>query len=242
MGRRAVTASGRGGDIPGKEKEVPETGIYLICFLVLAGAVNAGNVERGGAQMTGKRKEMTAGAAKAILQDKDRRLEGIERKVMLLQKEMMSLKDDGDGLILAAAMPPKLLGMPPGRRGHMDNADVLLRYYRQRQQRMEEISAQIWELSEETEEIRRLWSCFLALPEPYYEILEGMYVAKRLYTDIEKSYGYSHSVFENKRKEGLDLLVEMFKSEYSSLELMRAAHLWDKKKREGSRRRDAASR
>lgn len=181
--------------------------------------------------MPGKRKEMTAGAAKAILQDKDRRLEGIDRKVKLLHKEMLSLKDDGDGLILAAAMPPKLLGMPPGGGGHMDNADVLLRYYRRRQQRMEEISAQIWELSEEAEEIRRLWNCFLALPEPYYGILEGLYVGKELYADVEKSYGRSHSVFENTRKDGLNLLMEMFKSGYSNLELMEITHLWDKRKK-----------
>lgn len=180
--------------------------------------------------MTGQRKEIAAEAAKAILQDKDERLEGIDRKFVLLQEELWKLEDGDSGLILASAMPSKTLWAPPGGGKFMDNTDVVLRYHRQKQQRIEEILFQLWELSEEADEIRRLWNCFLALPEPYYGILHRLYVEKELYAEVEKGSGHGHGWFEKRRKEGLALMVGMFNSGYSSLELMEASHLWDKKK------------
>ena len=89
---------------------------------------------------------------------------------------------------------------------------MVLRYYRQKQQRIEEILFQLWELSEEADEIRRLWNCFLALPEPYYGILHRLYVEKELYAAVENGSGHGHDWFEKRRKEGLALMVGMHKT------------------------------
>ena len=166
---------------------------------------------------------MTTEKARQILKDRDRMLEGIHHKMMLLYEELEGLEGDG-GLLEAAAMPGRSAeGLPKGGGRHTDNLDVLERYYRQIEERAEEIRIQMWRLSEEAEDIRRLWSCFFALREPYYGILYELYVKKELYAAVEASYGYSHSVFENRRKEGLGMLVEMWGSRMGILELREMA-------------------
>lgn len=167
---------------------------------------------------------LTAEEAQKLLSEKGRQLEGIQHKMRLLYHELEEL-DDSDDLLKAAAIPARPASGVSGGGRHADNLDVLERYYRQRQERGMEIREQMWRLSEQEEDIRRLWGCFLALQEPYYGILEGLYVDKRLYADVEKSWGYSHSVFEKTRKEGLRLLADMFNSSYTSVELIRMGGL-----------------
>lgn len=171
-----------------------------------------------------RERRMTAEEAQRILSEKDRRLEGISHKMRLLYQEMEGLEDSKD-ILEAAAIPARPASRISGGGGHKDNLDVLERYYRRRSERGTEIREQMWRLSEEEEDTRRLWGCFLALQEPYYGILEGLYVDKRLYADVEKSWGYSHSVFEKTRKEGLRLLADMFNSSYTSVELIRMGGL-----------------
>ena len=173
--------------------------------------------------------KMTPGRAKEILQNKDRMLTGIDRKVGLLCGELCGHGED-EGILAAAAMPGRMYGMPVSGRVHGDNTDVLLRYYRQKTQRQKEIRLRLCELSRESEEILRLWDCFLALPEPYYGILHELYVEKKLYTEVEAGLRFGHSRFERTRKEGLELAVYMFNSGNDGLELMRAASLWEKRK------------
>lgn len=173
--------------------------------------------------------KMTPGRAKEILQNKDRMLTGIDRKVGLLCGELCGHGED-EGILAAAAMPGRMYGMPVSGRVHGDNTDVLLRYYRQKTQRQKEIRLRLCELSRESEEILRLWDCFLALPEPYYGILHELYVEKKLYTEVEAGFRFGHSRFERTRKEGLELAVYMFNSGNDGLELMRAASLWEKRK------------
>lgn len=209
MGRRAVTASGCSVCVVGEE----------LC-VDMGGRGNMMFVEEG---------KMTPGRAKKILQNKDRMLTGIDRKVGLLCGELCGTGED-EGILEAAAMPGRMYGMPSGGRTYGDNTDVLLRYYRQKVQRHKEIKLRLCELSRESEEILRLWDCFLALPEPYYGILYELYVEKKLYTEVEAGFRFGHSWFERTRKEGLELAAYMFNSGNDGLELMQAASLWEKRK------------
>lgn len=167
----------------------------------------------------GKR-NMTPERACQILKEKDKRIECIHSKMMLLYTEMKNQEKRSDSLIMATALPARPTeGMPRGS-GHSDNLDVLYRYYRQKEENGTEIRMQMWRLSEEEEEIRRLWNCFLVIPEPFYGILCNLYVKKELYAVAQAAFGYSHRMFENKRKEGLELLTLLFNSKYTSLELI----------------------
>lgn len=180
-------------------------------------------------QTINSRRQITAEEAKKMLMDKDRDLLAIDKKMNLLYDEMM--KSENDEFIRAAAMPGKpvdVLRLGSGSR--VDNMDILLRYNKQKQERLGEIRVQMWKLSEEAEDIRRLWNCFLALREPYYSILHELYVKKELYAVVQCSSGFSHRIFEERRKEGLCLLADMFSSGYSTLELMEMAGQKEKTK------------
>lgn len=163
---------------------------------------------------------MTPERACLLLKEKNRKLESIQNKMEMLYKEMKNQDRRSDSLLQAVALPAKPTGGMPRGSGHSDNMDVLLRYYRQKKEHGAEIRMQMWRLSEEEEEIRRLWNCFLILQEPYFGILCNLYVKKELYAVAQAAYGYSHRIFENKRKEGLEILAELFNSEYTSLELI----------------------
>jgi hypothetical protein len=168
------------------------------------------------------RRTMSAERAKEILANKEQKMENIQRKMTLLCQEMAQMERPNE-LLEAAALPGRR-EMATGDRGEFpDGLKVLERYYRQRQERGREIRLLLGHLSGETQEIWRLWNCFLALQEPYYGILDGLYVKKELYTSVEASSGYSHRMFEKHRKEGLERLSNLFNSPYSSSELLEQA-------------------
>lgn len=173
-----------------------------------------------------RNKKITPEKAKEILANKDQKLEDIHNKLALLYKEIERLEQP-DELMEAAALPSKTVKMVcRWGNGHSDTYGILKRFYRQRKERGTEIRMQLWKLSEEEEDIRRLWGCFFVLQEPYYGILYDLYVKKELYAAAETEFGYSHRMFEKRRKEGLELLADMFNSPYSILQLMELAPAW----------------
>lgn len=192
---------------------------------ILEGGVGTVAHETGG-ERAGSKKKITAKEALEMLKGMEDGLEAIDKKMSMLYRELGRLEGT-DELLDAVALPAQYAGMPRGGGGHADNLDVLLRYYRQKRERREEIRMQMWRLSEEAESIRRVWGCFLALPEPYYGILHSLYVERKLYRVTEMEFGRSHRMFEQKRSEGLKRLAEMYNSGYSSLELMEMGCLHD---------------
>lgn len=168
--------------------------------------------------MEKQRNNITADQAKQMLIDKDRDLLAIDKKINLLYKEMMQSEDE---LLRVAALPSKPAGIAQfGSGGHKDNFDVLERYKKQKRERSEEIRMQMWMLSEKADNIRQLWNCLMAIDEPFYSILYELYVKKELYAVVQCSSGYSHRIFEENRKKGLDLLAMMYNSGYNAIELM----------------------
>lgn len=172
-----------------------------------------------------KRREITVERTKEILANRVQKLQDIHRKIELLYRELEQL-EQADELMAAAAMPARTVEITAGQGEHADNLAILNRFYRQRKERGLEIRLQMRRLSEDAEDIRRLWSCFFVLEEPYYGILYELYVKRELYTSAEAAFGYSHRMFEKRRKEGLELLANLFNSPYSSLELMELASVW----------------
>lgn len=175
--------------------------------------------ERCGKPYGRRERQITVEKAKEILNNREQKLKDIDKKMELLYEELLQLEQPNE-LMAAAALPAKTVKMVRERGEYADNFSILDRFYRQRKARRMEIRFQMWKLSEEAEDIRRLWGCFFVLQEPYYGILYDLYVKKELYAAAEAAFGYSHRIFEKKRKEGLELLTNMFNSPYSSLELM----------------------
>lgn len=173
----------------------------------------------------GRKRTLTAEEAKDILMNRKQKLEDIGKKIALLCEENGVL-EKADELLKAAALPAREVNGVAEQVRYGDNLMILNRFYRQRRERRMEIRMQIWKLSREIEEIRRLWSCFFLLQEPYYGILHELYIKKELYAVTEASFGLSHRMFEKRRREGLERLAAMFNSPHGSLKMMEMDYPW----------------
>ena len=154
---------------------------------------------------------------KDILRTYPDKIENIRKKMLSLYKETES-----EEVLSAVALPPiNMSGMPGGKGNHKDLSDVLLAYKQQLYKRNEEVREMMWELTAEDEMVRRVWACFHVLDDPYYSVLNALYVENQLYAAVENSFGVSHKTFEKYRKDGIELLIRFYESGDSVSDLMR---------------------
>lgn len=129
--------------------------------------------------------------------------------------------DNSVEMMQAAAFPKESLTGMPGKKGeHHDIGDVYLRYLRSMYDRNEELRKMMWYLSDEEDSIQRLWTCFYALPDPFYTIIKHLYVDKELYQTVEKEFEWSHRTFERYRRDAMELLIKLYHSEMSVSQLI----------------------
>lgn len=169
-------------------------------------------------------------AVKDILQNREKKIDNIHRKMISLYQEL----ERNDEVLETVAYPKtELSGMSGGKRNHKDLGDVLLQYNRQICNRNEEIRKIMWELVEEEDSISRLWACFYALNDPFYSILNALYVENQLYQAVENNFDMSHKTFEKYRQRGIELLLLFYNSDESIAKLMRSYSKEKTDKRQG---------
>ena len=169
-------------------------------------------------------------AVKDILQNREKKIDNIHRKMISLYQEL----ERNDEVLETVAYPKtELSGMSGGKGTHKDLGDVLLQYNRQICNRNEEIRKIMWELVEEEDSISRLWACFYALNDPFYSILNALYVENQLYQAIENNFDMSHKTFEKYRQRGIELLLLFYNSDESIAKLMRSYSKEKTDKRQG---------
>ena len=64
-----------------------------------------------------------------------------------------------------------------------------------------------WELILKEQLIEQVWDAYMHLEEPYYSIVNRMYIQGMLYATVERESGWSRQVFEKKRKKGIGLML-----------------------------------
>lgn len=161
--------------------------------------------------------ELTEQKVKSILRHKKEKLKNIREKRL----QLYEMIEDTDSVLISSALPsPKLSALPTGKGTHKDMGDVLLNYQAELRKRNKELRSILWQLSEEEEGIIRTWTCFCALPEPYYGILKALYVDNQLYQAVEQDFGHSHKTFEQYRKKGIDTIIRYYESEMSVSRLL----------------------
>lgn len=169
-------------------------------------------------------------AVKDILQNREKKIDNIHRKMISLYQEL----ERNDEVLETVAYPKtELSGMSGGKGNHKDLGDVLLQYNRQICNRNEEIRKIMWELVEEEDSISRLWACFYALNDPFYSILNALYVENQLYQAVENNFDMSHKTFEKYRQRGIELLLLFYNSDESIAKLMRSYSKEKTDKRQG---------
>ena len=164
-----------------------------------------------------KMTKMTEDRVKNILRFRNSKLKNIHHKMISLYEDA----NDTDSVLETVALPAQNISGMPGARGeHKDLGNVLINYQNELYRRNAEIREMMWALSQEEQSINRVWACFHVLEEPYYDIIRRLYVVGELYQTVEHESGLTHSYFDKKRMEGLQLIIEYYESGESISNLM----------------------
>lgn len=164
-----------------------------------------------------KMTKMTEDRVKNILRFRNSKLKNIHQKMISLYEDA----NDTDSVLETVALPAQNISGMPGARGeHKDLGNVLINYQNELYWRNAEIREMMWALSQEEQSINRVWACFHVLEEPYYDIIRRLYVVGELYQTVEHESGLTHSYFDKKRMEGLQLIIEYYESGESISNLM----------------------
>ena len=164
-----------------------------------------------------KMTKMTEDRVKNILRFRNSKLKNIHQKMISLYEDA----NDTDSVLETVALPAQNISGMPGARGeHKDLGNVLISYQNELYRRNAEIREMMWALSQEEQSINRVWACFHVLEEPYCDILRRLYVVGELYQTVEHESGLTHSYFDKKRMEGLQLIIEYYESGESISKLM----------------------
>lgn len=154
---------------------------------------------------------------KDVLRNRDEKIRTIHEKMANLYQEAGK-----DAVLQNIALPAQnLTGMPGAKGNHKDLSDVLLAYQKQYARRNAELREVLWELSDEEEQIYRIWGCFNALDNPFYSILDRLYVKGEKYQSVEQEMGICHNTFENNRAQAVKLIMMHYESELSIAEIIR---------------------
>ena len=171
--------------------------------------------------------KISEAAVKDILRNREKKIENIHKKMYSLHKELEST----DEVLEAAALPAvKSDGMPGSHGTHQDLSDVYITYQKQLKDRNEEIRKIMWALVEEEERISRVFACYYALDDPYYSILNAIYVENQLYQSVENDFEMSHKTFEKNRQHAILLIIKFYESGESIADLMNRYKTTDTKR------------
>lgn len=79
-----------------------------------------------------------------------------------------------------------------------------------------ELDALLDELYVEETKILEVWDCHMTLPEPYFTIVDKLYIKGFTYKQVEMESGYSHQPFENNRKNALLMIQSRYEQREST--------------------------
>ena len=149
---------------------------------------------------------MTEQKVKEILRNREVLLTSIHQKMLTIEQDMAKTDD----MIQTMSLPTSFLsGMPKeGSAKQKDLSDVYGNYEKILKQRNEDYKTMFLELIVQEQMIEQVWNAYMRLEEPYYSIINKMYVQSMLYATVESESGWSRQVFEKKRKKGIQLIVD----------------------------------
>ena len=167
--------------------------------------------------------QVTEERIKMILSKREKMLRDINEKVILLIKDLDRIDDD---LIAEKSIHAVSINMMPSAKGGVkkDLSDLIIKLQRDREERKNELYKMIRLLSDQEYMINRVWACFLALDDPYYTMLNQLYVENDLYEAVRQQFDMSPTTFERHRKKALTLIAEYVDSQLSVSEIMRMSH------------------
>lgn len=160
--------------------------------------------------------EITEDMIKNILRNKDSLINTIHKKMHMLNTDIYRKNDI---LVSVSLQSKRISDMPKSFGDYKDIHDVYERYEKKVEEQKYEFQIQFWNLAEAEEMIERVWLCFMALGEPYFSVLETMYVKNEKYMSTQENSGMSNQTFNKKRKKGIEMIIKLYNSDISEVQL-----------------------
>lgn len=178
--------------------------------------------------------KITENEVKKILKNKETMINSLRGKFFSVRHDLMQQRE----VIEMVCLSSPISGVAGPKGSHKDLTDVYEKYQDTLTRRRIEYKALLRQLVRQEERINRVWEAFLALEEPYYGILNALYVHNRLYSDVESCSGLSHRIFEEKRKEGIRQIIRLFESD-SNISVMLLMKEREKEQKKQNKKRQA---
>lgn len=153
---------------------------------------------------------------KDVLRNRKNKINSIHRKMNYLTSDI-DLKNEI--LTSICLRSQRLSDLPKARGRKKDMSDVYEAYQKSFEEQKYEIQEQFWKLVEQEDMIERVWQCFLALEEPYFSILEAIYVKQEKYEVVLEESGLSNQPFNEKRRHGIEAIIMLYNSDFSMHQL-----------------------
>lgn len=168
---------------------------------------------------------ITEDKVKEILKTREQMKADIRKKMYAINRDLFQ----NDELYELVSYPSAEVSDMPRRKGwHKDLGDILINYKKVIEERKVQYQGLLWNLIAQEESIERVWIAFQVLSEPYYSTLYELYVKRNKYEVAQQESGYSLKAFEKHRKNGINLIIQIYDSEQSILEL---EHIADSNKK-----------
>lgn len=154
-----------------------------------------------------KRYYITDADVKEFLRNKEQIIDSCKEKIINIKKDL----ENNNEMIEAVSLSSKpITDMPKGNGGIIDLSSTFERYEKKLKEREEEYKELLWYVMAKEEAVRRVWACLYLLNDPYYWIMNKLYVEGNLYAAVEYDYGKSHKQFETKRKEAIESILDLY--------------------------------
>lgn len=106
-----------------------------------------------------------------------------------------------------------------GGNSRKDLSDVLEHVTAYKRQHVQVLVSEMHTLIREEEALQRIYYCFFALPDKNREVLEELYVRKKLWKEVEADLKLSHTVVSGQRLEGMRMIKSLYDSDLTIAQL-----------------------
>lgn len=95
---------------------------------------------------------------------------------------------------------------------------ILMRSYRDIDDELDAVAAQLITINDQEENIKRLWRCINMLPIRQAEVIEALYIEGMAWNDYEKITCQSHAALGRLRKKAIEHLLYLYAAKNDKME------------------------
>lgn len=95
---------------------------------------------------------------------------------------------------------------------------ILMRSYRDLENELDAVAAQLIAINEQEEDIKKIWRCINMLPIRQAEVIEALYIEGMAWNDYEKITCQSHAALGRLRKKAIKHLLSLYAAKNNNME------------------------